>query len=221
MTDGSRKPSSEKDPRSLPERAEETSGNPWSTIPLVLAIGLSYLSMWSRPDDWDEVARVRLINFLVIGPLWAASVLLFFKGKTRIVLTILALLLPASGLSVFQSAVFHVRSTIPPRAATMNTIMVTAERIQEYMKSHRQAPPSLSDLPVDSDAPNTVVDGWGHDLQYSVDREGIITLTSFGADGKPGGEGRDADIVVRYRTRNADGTLNVDDESWLGNARVK
>jgi hypothetical protein len=186
-----------------------------------LAIGLSFLSFCTRWEDWESVATVRLINFLVIGPLWDAAVLLCFKGKMRIVLAVLALLLPASGLSLFQSAVAYIRFTTPPRMATIHVIRGTAQRIQKYIKVHRQAPPSLSVLAVDSEFPTAMVDGWGHDLQYSVDREGIITLTSFGADGKPGGKGQDADIVVRYRTRNADGTLNVDDESWLGNARVK
>lgn len=88
------------------------------------------------------------------------------------------------------------------------------------MKKHRQAPPNLAVLP-EWEGFNTTCDGWGHDIQYSVDKEGIVTLTSFGADGKPGGTGQDADIVMRYRTRNADGTLNVDDKDWIGSARIE
>ena len=67
-------------------------------------------------------------------------------------------------------------------------------RIQEYMKKHRQAPPNLAVLP-EWEGFNRTRDGWGHDIQYAVDKEGIVTLTSFGADGKPGGTGRDADIA--------------------------
>ncbi|MGO9107934.1 MAG: type II secretion system protein GspG [Thermoguttaceae bacterium] len=89
------------------------------------------------------------------------------------------------------------------------------------MKEHRQAPPSLSVLPVDKGPYGKAVDGWGNDLGYSVDRDGVIILTSVGADGKPGGDGRDADIIMRYRTRNADGTLNVGDDAWIDNAKIE
>ena len=37
-------------------------------------------------------------------------------------------------------------------------------------------------------------DPWGRDYHYSVDASGV-SITSLGKDGKPGGEGVDADIV--------------------------
>ena len=39
-------------------------------------------------------------------------------------------------------------------------------------------------------------DAWGHPFTYESDGK-EFTLTSFGRDGKPGGEGTDADIVYR------------------------
>jgi general secretion pathway protein G len=39
-------------------------------------------------------------------------------------------------------------------------------------------------------------DPWGHTIHYHVLQDGTFSLTSFGADGKPGGTGQDADIVV-------------------------
>ncbi len=97
----------------------------------------------------------------------------------------------------------------------------TFERIQAYTKEHRQIPSSLTVLPVAEGQYDKVIDGWDRDFQYSVDRDGIIKLTSLGADGQPGGEGEDADIIMRYRTRNADGTLNVDENSWIDNAKIE
>lgn len=97
----------------------------------------------------------------------------------------------------------------------------TFERIRAYTKKHRQNPPSLTALPAADGEFDKAVDGWDRDFQYAADRDGVITLTSFGADGQPGGEGRDADIIMRYRTRNADGTLNVDDENWIWNAKIE
>ncbi|MGA2255740.1 MAG: type II secretion system protein GspG [Thermoguttaceae bacterium] len=101
--------------------------------------------------------------------------------------------------------------------AVVSSVLNKAELIRFTASLH---PASLSVLPVDEGPYGKAVDGCGHDLQYSVDHDGVITLTSFGADGKPGGDGRDADIIMRYRTRNADGTLNVDDHAWIDNAKI-
>jgi hypothetical protein len=108
-----------------------------------------------------------------------------------------------------------------PSTVTIHTMLHTMERVHVYMKLHRQAPPSLKALPAEEGSFGKAVDGWGHDLRYSVDRDGAISLTSLGADGKPGGDGRNADIVLRYRTRNADGTLNVDDDPWMHNEKFE
>jgi hypothetical protein len=189
-----------------------------SRLFFVLALGLSFLSFLdSRVDSWQELAALRIINFLVIGPLWAMAAILRFRGKMRVVMTVLMWVLLASLLSCFQSAITHARFTLSPQFVTSQVIRANAVQIQEYMKKHRQPPPGLNVLP---ERAGLITDAWGHDIQYSVDEKGVITIASFGADGKPGGEGRDADITERYRTRNADGTLNVDDEAWIGTART-
>lgn len=38
-------------------------------------------------------------------------------------------------------------------------------------------------------------DPWGRALVYAVSPEGAVTVTSLGADGKPGGKGVDQDII--------------------------
>jgi hypothetical protein len=110
---------------------------------------------------------------------------------------------------------------IPPDAMTKSAIDETEVRIQMYMKENRETPPSLTDLPIRKDYANRIKDGWGYDLQYTVDSDGAITLMSLGADGKPGGEGLDQDIVSRYKTCNPDGSLNIDDEYWITKAEIK
>ena len=181
--------------------------------------GLSFIS--SRAESWDEVTFLRCFNFLVIAPFWATTAILYSKGKVRIVLAVVAFILPATFLSMMQTAILAARETPPRRSITRIRMIHTFERIRAYTKEHRQIPPSLTALPAAGGKYDETVDGWDRDFQYSVDRDGIIKLTSLGADGQPGGEDEDADIVMRYRTRNADGTLNVDDENWIENAKIE
>jgi hypothetical protein len=110
---------------------------------------------------------------------------------------------------------------IPPDAMTRTAMGETFVRIQMYMKEHRELPPSLAVLPTRKGYANSTTDGWGRPLGYTADEKGVITLTSLGADGKPGGDGLDQDIIQRYRTRNPDGSLNVDDDNWIIRAEVK
>lgn len=129
-------------------------------------------------------------------------------------MTLLALLIPAAGLSHFQSVITTVRFTPPSGLLTKNRMLSTLHSIQDYMKNQRQAPPNLSVIRFE-DTLKPTIDEWDHPLQYSVDQNGVITLTSLGADGKPGGEGRDKDIIKRYRTKDADGNLIIFNDSWI------
>ena len=40
-------------------------------------------------------------------------------------------------------------------------------------------------------------DGWGHDFVYQLDEKWGYRILSYGADGKPGGEGENADLDNR------------------------
>jgi hypothetical protein len=192
-----------------------TPARPWSRFPFVLAIVLTLFSIICSAEG-----PLWILNLLVIAPLWAAAAVLFFTTKVKRVLAIVAIVLSATIVSMFQTAILAAREGRPRRLMTHNTMKYTLEQIQVYLKEHRQAPPSLQALPVEERSSYEPVDEWGHDLQYSVDRDGVITLTSFGADGKPGGDGQNADIIMHYRTRNADGTLNVDGH-WIEDAKAE
>jgi len=110
---------------------------------------------------------------------------------------------------------------IPPRDNTNTSMTETFVRIQMYMKEHGDPPASLAVLPIRKGYANSTTDGWGRQFQYSVDEKGTITLTSLGADGKPGGDGQNKDIVCRYRTRNPDGSSCVNDKYWILDAEIK
>jgi hypothetical protein len=79
------------------------------------------------------------------------------------------------------------------------------ERFREGIEQHREAtgklPAHLNELvPVPeqqfmSDGIGRPFDGWGHSLQYVV-ADGTYKLFSYGEDGKPGGEGLDADLYA-------------------------
>jgi hypothetical protein len=107
---------------------------------------------------------------------------------------------------------------IPPEAATVSAIVETAVRIHLYMVANRVPPPDLSVLPVRKGYSNQTTDGWGRDLQYSVDAAGVITLMSYGPGGKDGAPA--ARTTRRYRTRNADGSSNIDRNDWIVTAEV-
>jgi hypothetical protein len=98
----------------------------------------------------------------------------------------------------------------------------TFTRIGMYAKLHGSLPSSLEGLP-EYDGPfneREPIDGWNRPLQYRVDGDGVITLTSFGKDGKPGGWGFNADYSMSYYSRRKDGSLWAGQEAWVVNGRV-
>jgi hypothetical protein len=77
-------------------------------LPILLAIALilSSLSFMAGAESWEAVSFVRVLNFLLIGPLWAAIAFLSFsrRPRTAIAVSILAWLLSASCLSVMRAS---------------------------------------------------------------------------------------------------------------------
>ncbi len=110
---------------------------------------------------------------------------------------------------------------IPPDAMTITAIGETFVRINLYAESNRSIPSSLDILPKREGYADLTTDGWGRPLVYKVAADGVITLTSFGADGKPGGEGRDGDFSQSYRCRRPDGSLWVGSPMWIVEAEIR
>lgn len=103
---------------------------------------------------------------------------------------------------------------ITPKEMTHTAMIETFVRIDIYAETNHSIPGSLEVLPRRKGYGNQTTDGWGRPLHYRVTQDGIITLTSLGADGKPGGEGENADISLSYRSRRPDGSL------WVGVSNV-
>lgn len=83
---------------------------------------------------------------------------------------------------------------IPPTALTRTRTKVIGMRIREYWRINHRLPESLADLPkVEENRDGSTDDGWGRAIRYEK-KGAAVTLTSLGKDGRPGGEGEDADI---------------------------
>lgn len=120
-------------------------------------------------------------------------------------------------------AVFAVVSCdrITPVEMTKTAITETVVRINIYAETNRAVPPSLDVLPRRNGYANRTTDGWGRPLQYRVATNGIITLTSFGRDAKPGGSGEDADVSESYFAKKPDESLWVGSAMWIVDAQVR
>ena len=111
--------------------------------------------------------------------------------------------------------------TISPIDSTITAMDESFARVQIYAKTNGAVPPSLDVLPKRKGYANQITDGWHRPLLYRVAPDGVITITSFGRDGKPGGTGEDADIAVSYRSKRPDGSLWVGSDLWIVEAQVR
>jgi hypothetical protein len=80
-------------------------------------------------------------------------------------------------------------AVVTPTDMTRTQMFVSFIRIDEYFKHTAHLPPSLDALPKRSGELSGLRDGWHNPLQYTVSSDGVITLTSYGWDRKPGGSG--------------------------------
>jgi hypothetical protein len=110
--------------------------------------------------------------------------------------------------------------SIPPAVITRSAITETFVRIHLYAETHKALPSSLDDLPKREGYANRTSDGWKRPLQYTVTKDGLITLQSLGADGKLGGEGDNTDMAISYRSKRPDGSLWAGLPMWILEAEV-
>lgn len=110
---------------------------------------------------------------------------------------------------------------ITPHEMTRTAMTETFVRINIYAETNKAVPPSLDVLPKRDGYANQTADGWNRPLQYRVTQDGIIILTSLGADGKPGGDGDNTDISMSYHSKRADGSLWVGSPMWIVETEVK
>lgn len=89
-------------------------------------------------------------------------------------------------------------NAIPPSEVTASSMTEVRFRINMYLEKHGKLPARLGELPERSGFDNQTTDGWGHLLAYEVNGD-VVTLTSHGRDGKPGGSGENSDAVQHYQ----------------------
>jgi hypothetical protein len=106
-----------------------------------------------------------------------------------------------------------------PEGRTRLFIQQLFVRINFYTETNKEVPPSLAALP--PAGMNMTNDAWGRPIQYRINTNSTITLLSFGRDGKPGGQGEDADIAQTYRLKHRDGSLWVGSPGWVPEAELK
>ena len=88
------------------------------------------------------------------------------------------------------------RSDVDERQAQIN-LDIAANRIEMYKTATGRYPAKLSDLAGRYAKEAELKDTWGHPYAYSVPgtQGRAFDLATLGADGKPGGEGRDRDLT--------------------------
>ena len=104
---------------------------------------------------------------------------------------------------------------VPSAQMTALHIITCKQRIQEYAMEHNALPSSLNETKEIKGEYNSIKDAWGHPIIYSVDKDGIVTLTSLGKDNKPGGTGDNADIVGVYPSRQPNGRWSEMLDKWI------
>src|SRR6185436_15963047 len=127
----------------------------------------------------------------------------------------------ALGLVLALAVAFCFVHRITPSEMTRTAIVETFVRFNLYGETNNTLPTSLAVLPKREGYINRTTHGWNRPLQYTVTDDGVITLKSFGADGKPGGAGKNADIAQSYRSKKPDGSPWVGTPMWIVEAECK
>jgi hypothetical protein len=117
-------------------------------------------------------------------------------------------------IAVLATLIYLLVDVIPPDSLTEVTMHICKRRIQRYAVEHNALPSSLSETREIPNAYNSTKDAWGHEIVYTVDPNGIVTLTSLGKDNKPGGTGKNADMVGIYPSRQPDGKWSDEFVEW-------
>jgi len=110
--------------------------------------------------------------------------------------------------------------TISPSEMTYSAIGETIYRIHLYAKINGTLPSSLAVLPVRDNYANRTLDGWNRPIIYKVTPDGVLSLTSLGSDGLPGGTGEEKDIVVRYRGKDKNGRVIAGNDLWTVDGEI-
>ena len=115
-------------------------------------------------------------------------------------------------------AVFVLISEAPSRTVTADRFGTVASRVLAYASANNKMPTRLSDLPQRQGHDNEIVDEWNHEISYTVQNDGTVILTSYGKDGRPGGNGEDGYIIGSFKPRDEDGKW-ASQVNWIVSSR--
>lgn len=103
-----------------------------------------------------------------------------------------------AGIVAVTFVLFSAVTVISPEDMTRTRLMVLEYRIRQYMKHNKpETAIDLHSLPISPGRDHSVVDGWRRLFLCTVEGP-VVTLTSYGKDGVPGGLGKNADISYRF-----------------------
>jgi general secretion pathway protein G len=111
--------------------------------------------------------------------------------EIMVVITIIGVVMAAVGVAVIPLLDTARADT------TKNTIMTVETGLKLYYTRHGKYPDTgqgLAILVSEHMVDKMPKDGWGNDLVY-LNEGGKYKIISYGADGAPGGDGKDADIT--------------------------
>lgn len=103
---------------------------------------------------------------------------------------------------------------IPPRSLTATRMQVLKRRVLRFAQAHGELPKSLAELPTMKGYDNSVRDGWERNIIFEVPTSGVVTFRCLGRDGASGGAGEDADIIMSFSARDAQGKWSDESVEW-------
>jgi len=104
---------------------------------------------------------------------------------------------------------------VPANTQTALAMNNCKQRIQEYAIAHNELPKSLYDTKEITGSFNSNKDGWDNEILYSYDANGLVTLKSLGKDNKPGGTGKNEDIIGTYQSHQISGGWAQPTVEWI------
>jgi len=111
--------------------------------------------------------------------------------KTAVIL----LLLTLSALLLYVFFI-HFGCKAPPVSLTQSTLTSIVNEIYDYVSDCNAVPQACDIFIAGRGARDLSVDAWGNPIEYSILEKHRIRVVSYGRDGKLGGEGEDADIML-------------------------
>ena len=103
---------------------------------------------------------------------------------------------------------------IPPPSRTAGAMHMCKRRVLRYTAEHGKLPSSLQETQPIEGYNSSIKDAWGVLLDYSVDTNGVVRFVSLGKDRKPGGTGKNMDIIGTFPSRQPDGSWSKEFVEW-------